>query len=67
MDQAKAMIETDPNRSFVVAVFDAGSNSKVRTGVFVHCSFFSAVSICCYVLFQLQIKTFLVNPLTSMY
>lgn len=29
MDKAKAMIEADPNRSFVVDVFDADSNQKV--------------------------------------
>ncbi|KAL9974137.1 hypothetical protein ACROYT_G011141 [Oculina patagonica] len=29
VDKAKAMIEADPNRSFVVDVFDAGSNQKV--------------------------------------
>ena len=29
MDKAKAMIEADNNRSFVVDVFDAGSNQKV--------------------------------------
>lgn len=29
MDKAKAMIEADPNRSYVVDVFEAGSNQKV--------------------------------------
>ena len=29
MDKAKAMIDADNNRSFVVDVFDAGSNQKV--------------------------------------
>ncbi|KAJ7374691.1 Alanine--tRNA ligase, cytoplasmic [Desmophyllum pertusum] len=29
VDKAKAMIEADSNRSFVVDVFDAGSNSKI--------------------------------------
>lgn len=30
VDKAKAIIEADANRSFVVDVFDAGSNQKVR-------------------------------------
>lgn len=30
VDKAKAIIEADGNRSFVVDVFDAGSNQKVR-------------------------------------
>lgn len=29
IDKAKGIVEADPNRSFVVDVFDAGSNSKV--------------------------------------
>lgn len=29
VDKAKALIEADNNRSFVVDVFDAGSNQKV--------------------------------------
>ena len=29
MDKAKAMIEADPNRSYIVDVFEAGSNQKV--------------------------------------
>lgn len=29
VDKVKAMIEADNNRSFVVDVFDAGSNKKV--------------------------------------
>jgi len=30
MDKAKAIVEADGNRSFVVDVFDTGSNQKVR-------------------------------------
>ena len=29
VDKAKAMIEADPNRSYIVDVFEAGSNQKV--------------------------------------
>ena len=51
------MIEADPNRSFVVDVFDAGSNSKVSlnfslTNAILVATFSSVLSLLIYFLIE---------------